>query len=323
MENEKADTSADADKKVVLKDFVLEYSLEGAGSLNIGALTLSLFGLEGGDNAGHTKRIAEAVWEDDRVIELHPGISDLTIVAQSEGAGDLGFLFLPKDDLLEFLRVEHDLKEVERNFEIGGHPGKLTITFTVGLSHNVNADINIGPSGEPRHQTQSLSTATPGNSLETPSLFNAIGHRFMQQFAATNNIDDINKACSNYDLAVQLAEPDGAGYGLYLADSAFGLFGRFRLLKEITDINQAISTMEAAVACTSEDDVDLPGRLNNCGSLFRARFEHSGDPQDLKSAILCQKRAVQSTHDEDPDLPMLINQLGDSFKMCFDAPATS
>ncbi|CAA7269584.1 unnamed protein product [Cyclocybe aegerita] len=301
-------------EKVVLKDFFIEHSFDDGGRHVPETLSLSVFGLEDDEDedAARTEKISAALWKYDRVIQLHPDIGDLTFVAQSEEVGDLGFLFLTRDDMLAFLTVGYDLK-LDRSFamEDGVH-GTLKMSFSIATVSDFLSSFTTQELSE--MQTNSFSFS------EQPASLNALGNRLMQQFATSNNIHDIGQAFSAYHRAVQLTEPDNTRYAEYVCDAASALFRRFGLTANQSDIDQAISMMDVGVACTPKSDVNFPGRLINLGSLYRTRFEHEGDPRDIERGVEYQRKGVEA-HPQNH--PAWLSGLAHSYRMSFECTGRS
>jgi len=111
------------------------------------------------------------------------------------------------------------------------------------------------------------------------------GNSFSHRFRRTGDLNDISKAISVWQRAVQLT-PDGhANMPGQLMNLGISYLSRFECTGDVSDISEATSVQQRAVQLTPNGHADMPGLLNNLGNSYLGRFEHTGDVSDQYTAI--------------------------------------
>ena len=149
-------------------------------------------------------------------------------------------------------------------------------------------------------------------------LLDAIGMESLERFKRKGSIDDLDRAITMEEKAVEstpVDHPDRAGY---LNNLGIALQSRFERTGSMDDLHRAIATNEKAVESTPLDHPTRAGRLNNLGSALQSRFERTGWVDDLIRAIVIKEQAVESTPVNHPDRAAMLNNLGNAFQSRFE-----
>ena len=139
------------------------------------------------------------------------------------------------------------------------------------------------------------------------------GNSYLTRFQETGDLQDIDRAISHYQKAVEPTPSGDADLPDYLSNLGSSYVLRFEHVGDLQDIDHAIFHHQRAVESTPSGHVDLPDHLNNLGTSYLQRFEHKGDFQDLDYAITYHQRAVDSTPSAHANLPIFLSGLGNSY----------
>jgi len=140
-----------------------------------------------------------------------------------------------------------------------------------------------------------------------------LGNMYLCRFEHTGNIQDIHRAISHHQSAVESTPSGRADLPTWLNNLGSSYLRQFQCTGNLQDVHHAISHLQSAVESTPSSHADHPRWLNNLGTSYLCRFEHTGNPQDIDHAITHHQKAIESTFLNQTDLPGLFNSLGTSY----------
>ena len=142
--------------------------------------------------------------------------------------------------------------------------------------------------------------------------FNDAGVVLLRRYWALGRLDDLNRALSIWQEAVECTSLDFPELPAILTNLGNGLSEHYKLTGRLEDLEKAIRTYHQAVERTSPDSPALSSRLNNLGTGLRARYTRTGRLEDLEEVIRIYHQAVECTSPDFPELSAILTNLGNS-----------
>jgi tetratricopeptide (TPR) repeat protein len=136
-----------------------------------------------------------------------------------------------------------------------------------------------------------------GQALQDPATLKDAGIAAMQQYGASGQVANLNRALECWHEALKLIPPDSPDRSTYLHYLGFGLYERYTRSGSPADLEAAIRAFQRAVQTIPLDSPDRPMCLSNLGTGLRERYAYSQNLTDLEAAISTFQQAVQATPD--------------------------
>lgn len=136
-------------------------------------------------------------------------------------------------------------------------------------------------------------------------------------------MNDLDRAISTSELAVQLTSDLHPRYAEYLNNLGIALQKRFERTGSTDDLDRALAASERAVASTPSDHSNRALLLNNFGIALQKRFELTGSMQLLDLAIANREIAVELTPDDHPNRALCLDNLAIVLQRRFELTGSS
>lgn len=183
--------------------------------------------------------------------------------------------------------------------------------------------VQLAPEGHPRLPVWLNELWTSVYVHLLPALLRDLALALQTRFDRTGDLDDLAKAISAGQRAVNLTSKDHPELPARLSDLGNSFESRFKRSGNLIDIAEAISAQQQAVLLTPEGHIDLPAYLSNLGVSFITRYERTGDLVDIDEAISVIQNAIQIIPEGNVHLPGLFNNLGIALQLRFDRTGNS
>ncbi|TFK35094.1 CHAT domain-containing protein [Crucibulum laeve] len=218
---------------------------------------------------------------------------------------------------------EEQLKLIEQNLDEyylaaldspDDTPGKTDLLEHIGVSyrkrftayHENRDDIDKSVIALNMCMTHSPNPATYGN----PLVLYALGESHQTRYDAFGDLQDLDKAISAHERAVNLIPQADPRLSRYLDRLGASYDSRFRHKEDLPDADEAISLFQRAAHLAS----DNPAILSNFATTLHQRFKRTRDLDDLNEAIRIQKNVLILVHQDDNDRSRMIKNLGTSLE---------
>ncbi|KZV63733.1 hypothetical protein PENSPDRAFT_589469 [Peniophora sp. CONT] len=147
-----------------------------------------------------------------------------------------------------------------------------------------------------------------------------VGIRVQERFSLKGNLEDLDRAISVYQLAVELTPDADSDQPKRLNALGSALFERYQrtILGDVDDLECALSAQRRAVELRNEDPVIEAVQYDNLSSLYLARFQRMGERVDMEHAISSSRRAVELLPNGHPFKSLAYGNLGNAFNIRFD-----
>ncbi|KAJ2912256.1 hypothetical protein MD484_g8150, partial [Candolleomyces efflorescens] len=254
--------------------------------------------------------------------------SDLEIVAFSRSYGELGFVTIARDQLLN---GDDSLAEsITKQFA-----GTATALESTALWVTLDLDKTLFPSSQASPvlleidraiEQEQKALSCPTGSVE--DRYTNLGTLFSRRFTYTKDLSDLRQAIFSIETSIDMAmeasdnTPDGKSSCLAerLSKLADFLTQCFEATGDPLDLDELIEVLGKAVARTPTTELDrLPARLNNLSNALQNRFDLSQDIEDIHEAVSNLSAAVESTPETHGNLPTLLSNLGSALLRRFDS----
>ncbi|KZV73849.1 hypothetical protein PENSPDRAFT_749706 [Peniophora sp. CONT] len=153
---------------------------------------------------------------------------------------------------------------------------------------------------------------------ERARLFFSLGSSLNARFMLTGFLDDLERAISALQRAVELTSDEDPNQTVRLGGLAEALYERFRRIGALDDCESAITALCCAVESASDTDSRMPFLLTSYGRKLLLRFCRLGDPEDMECGIMILSRADELVSDGHPFKPECLSSLGLALIIRFD-----
>jgi CHAT domain-containing protein len=149
------------------------------------------------------------------------------------------------------------------------------------------------------------------------AVMNDAGGVFLRRYWAQGRIEDLNRALTLWQDAVDATPPNSPDRAGYLNNQSISLIDFYKFSGRPDDLEDAIQASTNAVDATPPDSPDRPGYLNNLANGLSDRYAHSRNLNDLVQAIQAYTDAVAATPQDSPDRPRYLNNLGTGMRTLY------
>ncbi|KAF8815812.1 hypothetical protein BYT27DRAFT_7238250 [Phlegmacium glaucopus] len=327
-------------RKGLLKDIILECSLPDHFNDELELV----FVLSGNIETLRLTRISPTKWKAIGNINFDRNAGYMSVAVHSEEGGDEAFLVFTAEEIYTMACTEKETP-AERVFLVvkQDNPIGVKMTFTLSSSSTLLSGfmdaatrlnalqaqlviLHIVTTFQRRFEetgnvddiTQvislyeralAISLIPPGLPVN-PTISYDLGNSYAHRFECTRNLQDLERAISHHQSAV---ESTPSGHANQLNELGTLYLRRFECAGDFQDIDRAISHLQSVVGSTPSEHAGLPRIFNNLGSSYLCHFKRTGDLHDIDHAISLYQTAVKTTPSGHDDLPDRFGGLGASY----------
>ncbi|HKZ86422.1 MAG TPA: CHAT domain-containing protein [Anaerolineae bacterium] len=143
------------------------------------------------------------------------------------------------------------------------------------------------------------------------AVLNGAGNTYQLWYHSTGNADDLYRALSLCQQALQLTSSSSSERVACLGSLAYCLSDLFFLTGDLADLEQAIGAeQQAVVLAMSLASPDLPILLSYLSDSLRERYSRTRNLDDLNQSVTLSKQAVKLTSHDSLYLSGFLNNLG-------------
>jgi tetratricopeptide (TPR) repeat protein len=146
--------------------------------------------------------------------------------------------------------------------------------------------------------------------LQDPVTLNEAGKAALNQYLASGQIRDLNRALAYWHKVLKLTPSDSPDRPQYVCNLGIALSACYQRTGYPTDLEAAISAYQQAVETSPPNSLKRAAYLNNLGISLRIRYERVGDPTDLEAAISAFQQALQISPSNSPKRSGYLDNLG-------------
>jgi len=173
------------------------------------------------------------------------------------------------------------------------------------------------------HQTSVESTPSSHADLASwfnnlAGWFNGLGSLYASHFRSTGNLQDIDRAISRHQSAVEFTPSGHIDLPSRFSDLGNLYLGRFKCTRNPQDIDYAIQCHREALELFPAPHLNRPDSLNNLASALSTRFEQKGDLEDLEESIQCHREVLKLIPAPHPNQSDSLNNLANALSMRFE-----
>src|SRR5713226_7329930 len=183
--------------------------------------------------------------------------------------------------------AEHILEELKRAQEdeqamaiISTHQILLQEARTGGIEATYERYLATGP--ETSNSDQEVATY---QALQNPASLHDAGIAALQQYWASGQVTNLNRAVEFWHEALKLTPSDSPDRPGYLNNLCGGLLDRYTRSGQLAELEAAISAYQQAVQATLPDSPNRSAWLNDLGIGLHDRYTRTGELADLEAAI--------------------------------------
>lgn len=134
---------------------------------------------------------------------------------------------------------------------------------------------------------------------------NNLGNDLRHRYSRTRIPDDIDKAISHHQRAVDLVSLGNLNRLIYLDTLSVSLMRRFQETGSLKDLDRAISAGRETIINPDGNPVRKVQHLNGLASALGVRFIRTGREEDIDEAIKLHEEAIQSIPADERDVSLL------------------